>query len=83
MQIKLINKEINVEYNNNGYSIIGVDGQINLQKMYELISFKEIDSDYIKNNLSFDDTIELDIREGLKTLLIEVFTENDKISDEI
>ncbi len=75
------NNEIYLEYKGEEKMFIGVDGQINLKNIHELIKIKDIDSKYIEENLSFDESINKSIIEGLGLFMKNVFRINDVITD--
>jgi len=73
--------EIYLEYKSELFLLISANGQIELKKIYELIQKKELNSNYIKDNLLFDETINSNITEGLRLFLQDIFKVNDGINE--
>lgn len=81
MKVLEIENKIYLEYKSELYLLISENGQIELKKIHELIQKKELNSNYIKDKLIFDATINPNITEGLKMFLQDVFKINDGIDE--
>jgi len=73
---------VTIEYGSNFYGIIDVNGQLDIRKIYALL--KENSSKaFSPQELMIDDTIEKELREGLKLFIIDLFTKFSRKDFEI